>query len=502
MAGAFTASASVLGGTAAASAITYFGSASNPSDNGANAGPGPAAVTPPASMVAGDLAVVIQQVRTSSLSDTNLFPSVTGGQTWQRVEIAPQTVCSVALWCCRFNGTWAANPSFENTNLDTTALTVVMHVFRPPSGQYIDLDLQLAVSVHGTFNNTGTTKTITGMTTATAGDLVLAIWCASDDITWGTLTAGWTAAGSAQYRNTTGSDQSNTCAYQVFAAAGATGNIAQTQSIATAGSTIILAFRKLTPPTSATKPTVQVFTDFEASVNATPITTTILGLGTHSGGETWTWAENNPSVPFYFVATAAEVALGNSVTQNSTDYNDSGATRGFNMDFSVATALSTSYYVISRSASVTNMSASFMFSTNVPQEFVSYTVFGILPSDATGLSAFNVQTQGATTVETYLENSDSLTYRGPSLELNTNYRICLLFRDTDNLSAMAIYFPSTNEQHGFTVCQKCVSTNPSAPDRVYIGQFGGGLGHTVSAHMYIDDLLINTSGVFPLLPGP
>ena len=46
-------------------AITYFGSAAQPADGAAaaNAGPGPRDVTPPASMVAGDLVLLIAQYR-------------------------------------------------------------------------------------------------------------------------------------------------------------------------------------------------------------------------------------------------------------------------------------------------------------------------------------------------------------------------------------------------------------------------------------------------------
>ena len=41
---------------------TYFGSASNPSDNGSANEPGTQAITPPASMVAGDLCFLVGQI--------------------------------------------------------------------------------------------------------------------------------------------------------------------------------------------------------------------------------------------------------------------------------------------------------------------------------------------------------------------------------------------------------------------------------------------------------
>lgn len=486
-------------------AITYFGSFSNPADNGSQAGPGPISATPPASMLAGDIVSMKVQVRTSSVSDS-LIPNEMGGQVWQRIKNAPQTNCSCALWACQFNGTWSADPSFENTNANTTPLTIKGDVYRPAAGKRIDLELMLLPVDAGTFNNTGTTKTITGKTTQSTVTMVEAIWFTSDDITWGTLTGTvgtWTVAGTAQYRNTSGSDQSLTVAYQAFGTAGVTGTISQTQSIATAGSTLIVIWREIDDPTLTTAPTVQVFTDFENSTNGTAVTTTILTNGTHSGGETWTWAMNNPTDPFYFVATAAEVALAGSLIQNGTTYADAGATRGFNMDFAQCLVTSTAYFELARSAAVSKISASIVFSCNFAQGFSSFTVFGITCGSATGLIALNLGTFAATSVQTNIENPNSALNIGPDIvpQLTSFYRCSLLYDDTNNLGAMAFHDMS-NHQVGFTVMLKPENTNPDAPSLVRIGQFGGGLGQTLPAtNIYMDDLMINTSGVFPLLPG-
>ena len=42
--------------------------------------------------------------------------------------------------------------------------------------------------------------------------------------------AGWVVLGSAQYRNPAGTDQSSTYAYQIRTTAGATGDVAKTQT--------------------------------------------------------------------------------------------------------------------------------------------------------------------------------------------------------------------------------------------------------------------------------
>lgn len=232
--------------------ITYFASASNPADNGSLTSPFPnfeVAVTPPASMVAGDLAVVIAQVRWNT--DITVF--TTGGQTWTSEAAFKNNTggnqISARLFWCRYNGTWNSNPSFS-MGIDATCSTVVMHVFRPTTGANtwaVDV-----VEATGSFvsGSTPFTKTITGITTNTNGAMVFAAWATDDDNTWDTLTSGWSTPGSAQYRNTAGSDQSNTAAYQVFASAQASGNVAKNQATlgGDPGATSILAFKEVKLP--------------------------------------------------------------------------------------------------------------------------------------------------------------------------------------------------------------------------------------------------------------
>jgi hypothetical protein len=108
-------------------AITFFGVASAPADNGAQAG-ATVAVAPPANMLAGDLAVVFQQIRTA---DSEIEVSNRGGQAWSSSQRAGSAATSNRVYWCRFNGTWSANPSFTNRAASLLATTVVMIVFRP-----------------------------------------------------------------------------------------------------------------------------------------------------------------------------------------------------------------------------------------------------------------------------------------------------------------------------------------------------------------------------------
>jgi len=220
--------------------ITYFGSASTPAtDNGTNTA-NPTAVAPPGGMQAGDLVLMIAQSRDSTAA---LAISNTGGQSWTSETQQNQTNCRIRLFWCRFNGIWGANPSvsFGNTNPHT----VVMHVFRPSNTSSVwEVDV---AQVSGNYAAPPLPRTVTipGITTISDGALVFAAWASSDNNTWGSLTAGWSTPGLAQYRNSSGSDQSQTHAYKVMAIAGASGNVSKNQATlgGDAGARLIIAFR-------------------------------------------------------------------------------------------------------------------------------------------------------------------------------------------------------------------------------------------------------------------
>ena len=219
--------------------ITYFGSASTPADNGTNT-TNPTAVTPPGSMQAGDFVLMIAQSRTSS---GTLAISNAGGQSWTSETQQNQTNCRIRLFWCRFNGTWTANPSVSFGS--TINHIVVMHVFRPSNTSSVwQVDV---AQVSGNFSAPPAPRTVTipGITTITDGALVFAAWASSDDNTWGSLTGGWSTPGSAQYRNTSGADASQTHAYKVMATAGASGNVSKNQATlgGDAGARLIIAFK-------------------------------------------------------------------------------------------------------------------------------------------------------------------------------------------------------------------------------------------------------------------
>ena len=223
--------------------ITYIASASYPADGSSNT-TNPTVVTPPGGMLAGDLVLMIAQSRDSTAT---IAISNTGGQTWTSETQVNQTNCRIRLFWCRFNGTWSANPSvsFGNTNQHI----VVMHVFRPSNTSSVwQVDVAQVSSTYAA-PASPFTVTIPGITTITDGALVFAAWASSDNNTWGSLTAGWSTPGSAQYRNN--SNLSQTHAYRGIPTAagmpiaGATGNVSKNQATlgGDAGARLIIAFR-------------------------------------------------------------------------------------------------------------------------------------------------------------------------------------------------------------------------------------------------------------------
>ncbi|MCX8118574.1 MAG: hypothetical protein N3G78_11650 [Desulfobacterota bacterium] len=221
--------------------ITYFGSASNPPDNGPNTS-NPTEVTPPGNMRAGDLVLMIGASRDTSAS---IAMSNLGGQSWTSEDQVnhPTANCRIRLFWCTFNGTWTANPSvsFGNNNPHI----VVMHVFRPPSTNMVWQRDVLQASGNYSAPSSPFTVTIPGITTVTDGALVFATWASSDNNTWGSLTAGWTTPGLAQYRTTSGADLSQSHAFRVMAPPGATGSVSKNQATlgGDPGVYLIIAFR-------------------------------------------------------------------------------------------------------------------------------------------------------------------------------------------------------------------------------------------------------------------
>lgn len=183
----------------------------------------PTDITPPFGIESGDLVLMIGQQRAASVT---LAVSNAGGQTWTTEAAISTTNQTARLFWCVFNGTWSANPSVDFSA--TTCNSVQMHVFRPTAADYIwavnvaQVELDIAAAA---------TQTITGQTT-TGSDTTITIagWFTADDNTWGTLSGtDWNVLGDAQYRNTSGTDQSANYAYKIQTSAAATGNVSKTQ---------------------------------------------------------------------------------------------------------------------------------------------------------------------------------------------------------------------------------------------------------------------------------
>lgn len=206
----------------AVSQITFFAVATNPADNG-SLGVSTVSITPPGSMVAGDLVYVVASQRGLSTYSVNND----GGQSWTPLTyVSSSTTRSAQAFWCRFDGTWDASPSWDFTLTGTTS--VQMLVFRPTSGSNTWAN---EVDNTGSFDASSATKTITGVTPTNNSNVTIAMFYSADDNTWGNLAGtNWIDTGTdAQYRNIAGSDASNTYAYQIQSTAAATNNVSKEQ---------------------------------------------------------------------------------------------------------------------------------------------------------------------------------------------------------------------------------------------------------------------------------
>lgn len=221
---------------------TFFGSASSLADPGSATG-ATATITPPAAMLAGDLVIIYAHHRYTS-GTLDITPANEAGQTWTRENQSNGTNQRTCIFWCRFNGTWAGDPVVTRTGgSGSQPLTAIMYVFRPSTTTTWGVHLG-----PNSANSASATVSITGLTTTVPNTVTMAFWGSQDDNTWGVATgAGWNSTGTAQYRNSGGSDQSHTAAYKIQAAAGATGNVSKTQAAADASRTSIISWYEFTP---------------------------------------------------------------------------------------------------------------------------------------------------------------------------------------------------------------------------------------------------------------
>ena len=183
---------------------THFPTVENADQGG---GPGPRAITPPASLQPGDLMVIVAAYRGTA----TLTLSETGGQVWTSETNAQANGQTVRVFWSQFNGFWTANPAVTNTT-GTLPLTVYSFAFDMAPGLYPVIDVPFVSGSHA-----GGTVTVPSFDTNTTGVLALAGWISGDNNTWGAVTTGWsTPGGQAQWRNSNGSDSSIAFAYRLL----------------------------------------------------------------------------------------------------------------------------------------------------------------------------------------------------------------------------------------------------------------------------------------------
>lgn len=202
--------------------ITYFNSSSSPTDGGV-LGAQTQSVTPPSSMVSGDLVVMTSVVRTGG----TLTISATGGQSWNTLNGLDDGTIGHRVFWCQYNGTWSADPSVVSS-VDPGSHSVIMHVFRPTSGSNTWAVDNASSSTSYSAPSTPFTVSRSGVTTTQASTVTFALMTSRDDNTWGNISgSGWVVTGGAQYRNAF--DTSSTYAHYIQTSAGATGTVTKDQ---------------------------------------------------------------------------------------------------------------------------------------------------------------------------------------------------------------------------------------------------------------------------------
>ncbi|MGE0797318.1 MAG: hypothetical protein AB7G13_30210 [Lautropia sp.] len=206
---------------------SLFGIASSPSDNGTQGGTTTATLTPPASMVSGDLVLVLTQSRsTATFSIAN-----NGGQSWTSLTpyVADPSIGRVQWHYAVFDGTWDANPQFSSAATAGVPFTALMVVFRGNGAGWTE-DVALA-SGSASAPSSPFTMTRAGVTPTAPSAIAIAVFSTNDDNTFDSLSgSGWALATANQVRNATGSQQSIGVAYKIQTSADATGSVSLNQA--------------------------------------------------------------------------------------------------------------------------------------------------------------------------------------------------------------------------------------------------------------------------------
>jgi hypothetical protein len=226
-------------------AITFFGSTGKPTDNQAG-GIGNVTtvglVTPPGSMVSGDLCVFIS-VYDNPTTTRDWAPMIGNGdgQAWNDLANHNGVPQNYRVHWCQYNGTWTANPqnSYSGTALNNGTSAVLL-VWRPTSSGTLPWTVDLGGGETTSAYTAPTTpfNVVTpGQTPVTASTVSLAIWTSLEGTggatTWALQTGGWTnPSGATQWRNLYGSSPgpSISAAYKIQTSAAATGSVTNQQN--------------------------------------------------------------------------------------------------------------------------------------------------------------------------------------------------------------------------------------------------------------------------------
>lgn len=461
-------------------------------------------------MQAGDGVFVLVQVHFDGLAWTEIANTVTGGQDWHELtsnvfQISGQPL-SCRAYLARFNGTWAANPTWDGAVAVCTSAS--MSVFRSDDANFqFDID-----GLAGMFSFTsfvaGATITRTGITTETNGAVVIAGIASVDDNDLAVTTATWaTALPSADLKNVSSTGQAMAIAYKVFPTAGASGNI-QWSMGGTAGTDLGLSFilaLKLVSKVayvSPTQPTVDFILNMEAGTSGNVITTANLTAATNDNGAGGVWSTSGGTPANTYVATAAEMPLTSnfSVKVGSTGYNDSGATRGARYDHTAGTATPSWNYAFAANKAIVSMGF-FFKTTHAYHQLNSFTSMALFADGSGAFAAWNLVTQFLTEHVARLE-CNSTTVSAPHFVQSQDYWISLLIDTTASLGRLSMWKKSGTSwiQYGFTVSAP-LGFSGSTVNRLQVFCSGGAYeAHTGDS--YYDDVVLDwTTHAFPLLPG-
>lgn len=246
-------------------------------------------------------------------------------------------------------------------------------------------------------------------------------------------------------------------------------------------------------------PAVDLFWDAENGADGAAMTTTIMDNATHLNGAIGSWGVIGAS-PNFNVSIAGQMGNGTrSFSVAGTPYTDNAGTRGMRQDHSAQGGIG-KYFQFNKSVGTPKVSMAFWINTGIAyQGFESYTLGGLIDGGFTGGSMFNLQTFGASSHETYIENVSSEILQGPSLSRNTRYLVSLQYDKVGNLGKLAI-FDSTYAQVGSTIQQRLTSGTPGDCTQYRVGSFGGNFPSQAN-FTYYDGLAVDTTGnTFPLLP--